>query len=137
MISPYDQIAAEQLRPGVTLRRPKHDTSVMQVVEATYEAGTPMRPDHTHDISEVYYIVSGRLRLSLAGEEATLGPGSFFYIPAGTPHEITEFLERTVLVNVTTPEHVHEHHAAPGHGDGHDHGHSHGHGHDHGEGHGR
>lgn len=128
MISPHDQLEIENTRPGVTLRRPRHDASVMEVVEATYEAGTSMRTGHTHDISEIYYIVSGRLRVQVAGEEAVLGPGSFFFIAAGTPHEITEVIETTTLVNVTTPEGAHSH--AHAHGEAHSHGNGHTHGHE-------
>ena len=114
MISLNSDMPAEQVRPGVTLRKPKHDPAVLQVTEATYEAGAQMSAKHTHDISEIYYIVKGKLRLSLGDEEAVLEDGCFFYVPARTPHEIKEVIERTTVVNVTTPEKAHDQaHAHP------------------------
>jgi mannose-6-phosphate isomerase-like protein (cupin superfamily) len=88
---------------------PKHDPAVLEVLEMTIDAGTQMSANHTHDQSEVYYVAEGKLRLKVGDEEATVDKGSYFYIPAGTPHEFMEIMEKTVLVNVRTPAHAHTH----------------------------
>lgn len=95
--------------PGVTYRKPKHDPLVMEVTEMTIEAGTEMKSRHTHDISEIYYVAKGKLRVQIDDEEATVEQGCYFYIPAGMPHGFTEIIADTVLVNVTTPEKTHDH----------------------------
>ena len=52
-----------------------------------------------HDTDEVYYVVSGRARFSVGGEDLAAEPGSILYVAAGVEHRfhsITEDL--TVLV---------------------------------------
>jgi mannose-6-phosphate isomerase-like protein (cupin superfamily) len=59
---------------------------------------------HTED--EVYYVVSGRARLSVAGEDAAVGAGSIGYVAAGVEHrfhDIAEDLE--VIVFWSPPRH--------------------------------
>ena len=60
---------------------------------------------HTED--EVYYVVSGRARLSVAGEDAAVGAGSIAYVAAGVEHrfhDIAEDLE--VVVFWVPPRHT-------------------------------
>jgi quercetin dioxygenase-like cupin family protein len=104
MITLNSDMPVIPFRPGVADRKPKHDPAVMQVVEITIEAGTPMSSNHTHGRSEIYYVSKGRLCVQVGDEEAVLGPGCYFYIPAGTPHAFKEIIETTTLVNVSTPE---------------------------------
>jgi quercetin dioxygenase-like cupin family protein len=111
-------------RPGVVDRTPKHDPSVFQVLEMTIDAGTPMSANHTHNRSEIYYVAKGKMRVQVGDEEAIVGEGCYFYIPAGTPHVFKEILEKTVLVNVATPEKTHDDgrsHTPESHQGGHDH----------------
>lgn len=59
---------------------------------------------HTED--EVYYVVSGRARLSVAGEDVAVGAGSIAYVAAEVEHrfhEIEEDLE--VVVFWAPPRH--------------------------------
>lgn len=41
---------------------------------------------HDHDFEESYYVLSGLLRLAVAGEQVMLGAGEFIRIPGGTVH---------------------------------------------------
>jgi quercetin dioxygenase-like cupin family protein len=41
-------------------------------------------PPHTHPGAEAVYVLEGTLRYHIGGEIVEGGPGSFFYIPAGT-----------------------------------------------------
>jgi len=107
MFSQNSDMPVTPMSPGVSNRKPKHDRTVMQVSEITIEAGTKLRPSHTHDISEIFYVAKGKLSVKLGDEEATMEEGCYFYIPAGTPHDFKEIIEKTVLVNVTTPEKAH------------------------------
>jgi len=53
---------------------------------------------HTED--EVYYVISGRARLSVADEDVAVGAGSIAYVAAGKEHrfhDIEENLEVTVF----------------------------------------
>jgi quercetin dioxygenase-like cupin family protein len=119
MISQNADMPAVPFRPGVVDRKPKHDPSVFQVLEMTLEPGTSMSANHTHNRSEIYYVAQGKMRVQVGEEEAIVDAGCYFYIPAGTPHEFKEVLEKTVLVNVATPEltpaddHGHSHPSPP------------------------
>jgi len=53
-----------------------------------------------HDDDEIYYVVSGRARLSVDGEDVPVEPGSVFYVAAGVDHRfhsITEDLSVLVV----------------------------------------
>jgi quercetin dioxygenase-like cupin family protein len=43
-------------------------------------------PEHRHDHEEVFHVLSGRLTLSLDGEETVLGPGDTVMIAPGVSH---------------------------------------------------
>jgi mannose-6-phosphate isomerase-like protein (cupin superfamily) len=53
-------------------------------------AADPQRP-HTED--EVYYIVSGRARILVAGESHPVGPGSIVYVKANDEHRFHDITE--------------------------------------------
>src|SRR4030065_2226513 len=76
-------------RPGVSERRPIHDPSVMGVEEWTFDAGVKFS-GHAHNVSQIAYIIRGRLKLQQGKDEVELEAGCYYYTPAGTVHEITE-----------------------------------------------
>lgn len=41
---------------------------------------------HTHAVDQIFYVISGVMNLTVAGEEFTAGPGSLVVFPAGVPH---------------------------------------------------
>jgi len=43
-------------------------------------------PPHAHDFAESYYVLSGSLWLTVAGNEVVLEAGEFVHIPGGTVH---------------------------------------------------
>ena len=43
-------------------------------------------PEHTHDHEEVFHVLSGRLTVSLDGQETALEPGDTVMIPPGVSH---------------------------------------------------
>ena len=52
-----------------------------------------------HDEDEVYYVVSGRARVRVAGEERAVRPGSVLYVRATAEHSFFEIEEdMTMLV---------------------------------------
>jgi len=73
----------------------------MTVMEMWMPAGMGP-PPHTHPGTETVYVLEGRLRYHIAGETHDGGPGSFFYIPAGTLENFEPVDESRVLV-VYTP----------------------------------
>ena len=57
----------------------------LHVVEVEMDAGK-MTPLHTHPIAESLWILEGRLRYHVAGDDFELGVGDFIMVPSGVPH---------------------------------------------------
>lgn len=55
------------------------------VLFATYPEGTAIAP-HRHPINNVGVITRGELRLTMAGEVTTDGPGEWYHVPADVEH---------------------------------------------------
>lgn len=51
-----------------------------------------------HDEDEVYYVLRGRGRLRVGGEEQTVGPGSVLYVRATSEHSFFEIDEEITLL---------------------------------------
>lgn len=63
------------------------------------EAGVP-DPQTPHGEDELYYVVSGRGRITVGAESRDVAPGSLVFVAARVPHhfhDITERLEILVL----------------------------------------
>jgi mannose-6-phosphate isomerase-like protein (cupin superfamily) len=55
-------------------------------------AGEPDRQQpHTED--EVYYVVSGRARVSVGDDDREIGPGSIVFVAAHVPHRFHDIVE--------------------------------------------
>lgn len=57
------------------------------VMAGRVPAGCGALPRHTHEVDQLYYVLSGTMQVRLGHDEAEATPGSLVYIPAGTPHE--------------------------------------------------
>ena len=51
-----------------------------------------------HDEDEVYFVVSGRGRVRVAGEERAIGPGSILYVEATSEHSFFEIDEDITML---------------------------------------
>ncbi len=90
-------------RQGVSERRPIHDPSVFSVEEWTFDPGVKFS-GHAHSQSQIVYIIKGRFKLQQGDEIVELEAGCYYYTPAGTAHEITEIIEPTTMLIVSTPK---------------------------------
>jgi len=57
------------------------------VMAGRVPAGCGALPRHTHEVDQLYYVLSGAMQVRLGHDEVEATPGSLVYIPAGTPHE--------------------------------------------------
>jgi len=55
------------------------------VVEVEMDAGK-VTPLHTHPVAESLWVLEGRLRYHIAGDDCELGVGDFAMVPAGIAH---------------------------------------------------
>ncbi len=58
---------------------------------------------HTHASTQVSYILQGRLRMWIGGEEQVIGPGEFAFVPAGVEHSIESLDEYVLILDVFSP----------------------------------
>ena len=71
---------------------------------------------HSHPMDEFVTVVSGRLRMALGpegdrGSARVLGPGAFFYMPAGSVHTVwVEEAGTTIDVFEVGPFGINHHH---------------------------
>jgi mannose-6-phosphate isomerase-like protein (cupin superfamily) len=91
-----DAFVAEELIAG--LDPDGHDfaeffrSPTLSLTVARWPAGSvDDQEPHTED--EVYYVVSGRARLSVADEDAAVGAGSIAYVAAGAEHRFHDIEE--------------------------------------------
>ena len=77
---PYD---AGQVRIIATAEATGQRAGVVELTEASgYDT-----PWHQHDgCDETFYVLEGSLTLRIGTEERVLTPGSFVFVPRGTPH---------------------------------------------------
>lgn len=63
----------------------------------TLEAGST-DTQTTHDEDEVYFVLKGSGRITLAGQPQEIAQGSILFVPADTEHEFTEITEDLSLL---------------------------------------
>jgi quercetin dioxygenase-like cupin family protein len=57
---------------------------------------------HAHGHESMLYVVKGKLRTMVGGEDLVLGPGDVGCHPRGVPHMV-EALEETVFIEIKSP----------------------------------
>jgi quercetin dioxygenase-like cupin family protein len=70
------------------------------VVRMTAPAGTGA-PPHRHSGEELLYVLDGEVDLHIGDDVVSAGPGSTFYLPAGTKEWFEATTQATVLVTYT------------------------------------
>lgn len=74
----------------------------MLTLEVTMPAGQSS-PPHVHDHESVGYVVSGRVRMVIGGEESELAAGDGFVHPPGEEHALTAVDGEAVWLEVKSP----------------------------------
>jgi len=96
----YDSVNPVEMLPGV-VRRTMTAGERMMLIEVRLDAGAVV-PMHTHPHEQTGYLISGRMRFHLGGQERELGPGDCWMMPGDVPHEVTA-LEECLLVDIFSP----------------------------------
>lgn len=77
---------ADYTKPGVSRKALVKDEQT-NLALVCLSAGTQM-PEHTAPRNVSVTVIEGRGILTLAGQDVTLEPGVFVYMPAHTPHAL-------------------------------------------------
>jgi len=57
----------------------------VQCIKTPAGGGSPAGM-HTHDVDQIFYILSGTMRIEIQGDIYDCGPGTLIVFPAGVPH---------------------------------------------------
>ncbi len=76
--------------------REKLERKGYRVSRYVYPSGTYF-PDHTHEVDKIDAVVSGRFRLTLAGESVVLEAGDAIEVPRGAVHSAEVVGEGSVV----------------------------------------
>ncbi len=87
---------------GGTGRRVLAWNDQLMAVEVSFETGA-VGSEHTHPHTQCSYVLSGRFRYAVEGEDAILEQGDSIVVPGGLVHG-TECLEKGVLLDIFTPK---------------------------------
>ncbi len=92
--------AIKDVRPGPTLPPGMSRRAIIlgDRMLALHEAFPDLKcQPHAHASSQISYILKGKLRMRIAGDEQVLLPGEFAYVPPNVEHSI-ESLDEYVLI---------------------------------------
>jgi len=70
--------------------------------ENHYKAGFKVVPHFHQEHVEAFYIVSGKVKWTIAGQSKVMGPGGFAYMPPDVVHDL-EIVDDSVMVMIYTP----------------------------------
>ena len=80
----------------VRVKAAAEDTGgAFSLIDYTTAPGWPGPPPHLHErTDEGFFILEGRYRFDVDGEEHVVGPGDWLFIPRGTPHRFAAVDDR-------------------------------------------
>ncbi len=73
----------------------------MMVCKCTFDSGVQV-PTHSHSNEQVGYVVSGKVRMVINGENFNLGPGDSYCALSNVPHS-AQTLEPAIVIDVFSP----------------------------------
>ena len=86
---------------GDMLVKPLMKGDEMTFLEIRYAAGVGA-PLHTHTHESIAYVVKGKVKSTVGGEEFIMGPGDVCRHPKGVLHGL-EALEESLVVEIKSP----------------------------------
>jgi mannose-6-phosphate isomerase-like protein (cupin superfamily) len=87
-ISSLDRAEPFTTADGSTIRELWH-TDAQSLAEASLEPGQATQRHYHRASEEIYFVLEGRGRMELDGDEREVGPGDAVLIPPGARHQIT------------------------------------------------
>jgi unsaturated pyranuronate lyase len=95
----WDDLPREALSPLIGRRLITGD---QMMIAHVYLAKGAIVPEHSHHNEQITYILEGRLRFTVGGEQIDVAAGEVLTIPPHVPHQ-AEAIEDTLDVDVFTP----------------------------------
>jgi mannose-6-phosphate isomerase-like protein (cupin superfamily) len=99
----YDQIARTQAQSGDSYLQFLNEGSLSLGLYVLPAGSTDTQSPHAED--EVYYVVSGRATVEVAGEHRPVQPGSMIFVAKEVDHRFVDITEDLSLLVFFAPEH--------------------------------
>ena len=96
----------KDVEPGKTLPAGMSRRAVVvgDSMVALHEAFPDLKcKPHVHNSSQITYMIQGKLRMCIGGEERVLLPGDFAYVPPNVEHSIESLDEYVLAVDIFQP----------------------------------
>jgi quercetin dioxygenase-like cupin family protein len=95
-----DSDGYKQVLPGIKLKTLVYGEKTL-FTEFRMERGS-LLPDHSHPHEQTGYMVSGKMKLTVAGETFEVEPGDSWCVPGNVKHH-AEILADSVVIEVFSP----------------------------------
>src|SRR5690349_21851208 len=89
-----------QIVPGIR-RQTLESGAQLMLMRVQLDAGSHL-PEHHHPQEQITYVLSGRLRMVVAGAVHDLGPGDSVRMPGNAPHSV-DVLEDALVIDTFSP----------------------------------
>lgn len=96
----YSDVESVNMFPGVGRKTLATGDSIM-LTEFTWEKGSRVQT-HSHPNEQASYVVQGKLKIRIRGEESVIQKGDSYIVPPNVGHSQLA-LERTVTVDTFSP----------------------------------
>jgi quercetin dioxygenase-like cupin family protein len=100
MILQHSQSTPVDMLPGIS-RRTLITTDKLMICEFKFVAGAEV-PTHSHPHEQVGYVVSGKVVMTINGEDYELTSGDSYAAPSGIPHS-ARIVDETVIIDTFSP----------------------------------
>ena len=95
----WNEVPWDDFHPRVSRKILMGDN--FMVVMYRFDRGLSWPPER-HEAEQGGYIISGKVKSTIEGNENILGPGESYMIPSNALH-VSEFLEETILLDIFSP----------------------------------
>ena len=99
----YDAISQSQAASGDSYLQFLNEASLSLGLYVLPAGSTDTQSPHAED--EVYYVVSGRATVEVAGERRPVRPGSMIFVAKDVDHRFVDIVEDLSLLVFFAPEH--------------------------------
>jgi unsaturated pyranuronate lyase len=99
----FDQVPWETVADGVRRRVLFTDRLTMVLLEIEGEPDAEPLKTHYHPHDQITYLLSGKARIHLDGEERVVEPGAAYCVPSNVHHGLKPLSQKVVIVECFTP----------------------------------
>jgi mannose-6-phosphate isomerase-like protein (cupin superfamily) len=99
----FDEVARAQAEAGKDYLQFINEGSLSLGLYVLAAGAEDTQTPHAED--EIYYVVSGRAKVAVAGEQREVRPGSIVYVAREVPHRFLDIEEDLSLLVFFAPEH--------------------------------